>query len=205
MAVPTKSEAQALLGPFHHLIAHIIHDAFDEWRATQALRRQAKFPPHLYDRTKANEVFDAIARRAIALFGAEDRVTVLSEAQTIKVIFGGQLLARFKKGGDDGLGRNIRTQAVMAFMDAEGVLPGLPPETAKVEFVWLPNDIWTEVEQILVVARDGDNRLWEYEIDRAKDAGILIQLPRPPAGPADLDHDDLVMPKAQPGTKPAKK
>lgn len=205
MAVPTKREARAILEPFHELIANIIHDAFGEWRATQALRRQANFPPHLYDRTKANEVFDAIARRAIALFGAEDRVAVLREAQTVKVIFRGQILARFKKAGDDWMGSNIRTQAAMAFMEADGVLPGLPPETAKVEFVWFPNDIWTEVEQIMVVARDGDVRLWEYEIGQAKGAGALVPLPRPPAGPADMEDDDLVVPKAKPETKPAKK
>lgn len=205
MAIPTKDEAREILGPYHGLIWRIVHEAWAEWRAVQALRAATEMQPVLYHRTKANYVFDAIARRAILLFGAEPRVSVEDEAQTFKLIFRGTLLARFKKGGDDKLGRNIPTQTAMAFMDADGVLPGLPPETAKVEIVWLPNDIWTKVDKVLVIARDGDRLIWEYEIEEAADAADIVPMPLGPTEPPEPEDDGLVTPKARPSSKPIKK
>lgn len=205
MAIPTKDQARGILGPYHGLIWHIVHEAWDEWRTVQDLRTSAGLPPLLYHRTISNYVFDAIARRGILLFGAKLRVSVEQEAQTFKLFFGGQLLARFKKGGDDKLGRNVPTQTAMAFVDADGVLPNMPPETAKVEIIWLPNEIWTKVETVLVIARDGDRLIWQYEINEAAESGHVVPMPLPPTEPPDPDGDDLVTPKARPSSKPAKK
>jgi hypothetical protein len=82
------------------------------------------------------------------------------EAQTFKVLVGGVIL-RFKKGGDDKLGCNIPTQAALAFMEADGVLPGMPPECGKVEVIWRSNEIGTALECVLVraIALDGNNQL----------------------------------------------
>ncbi|MFD2500424.1 hypothetical protein ACFSTI_18290 [Rhizorhabdus histidinilytica] len=96
----------------------------------------------------------------------------------------------------------------MAFMDADRTLPGLPPETAKIELIWEPNTIWTKVERVLVVARDGDRLLWEYEI--VGEAGGDAITPLAPVGPDDhsgdgLDTSDLVKPKAKPQAKPETK
>lgn len=205
MAIPTKDEAREILGPYHGLISRIVHEAWGEWRTVHGLRTSVGLPPPLYHRTISNDVFDAIARRAILLFGAEPRVSVEQEAQTFKLFFRSRLLVRFKKGGDDKLGSNVPTQTAMAFMRADGVPPNMPPETAKVEIIWLPNEIWTKVEAVLVVARDGDRLIWEYEIDEAAEAGDVAPMPLPPPEPPEPGGDDLVTPKARPGSKPAKK
>ncbi len=155
----------------------------------------------LYDRTRSNDMFDAIARRAIFRLAAESGIRVEIEAQTFK-FYVKAIAARFKKGGEDKLGCNIPTQAAMAFMEADGVLPGLPPETGKVEIIWLPNEIWTQIDRVLVIARDGDHLIWEYEIEAAAGAAIIplpmATLPEPP------DFDDLVKPKPKPVDKPKK-
>ncbi len=116
------------------------------------------------------------------------------EAQTFKFAVKG-IAARFKKAGDDKLGRNIATQAVLAFVEADGELPGLGV-FGKVEFVWFPNDLWTSIDRVLMVARDGDQLLWEYEIEG--EAGSLVELPVAPPPP---DSGDLVKPKATPSKK----
>ncbi|WP_159983707.1 MULTISPECIES: hypothetical protein [unclassified Novosphingobium] len=165
------------------------------------------YAPNLYSRTNSNEVFDAIIRRAIPLLGAEAKVFVKPEAQTVKFIIHG-VLARFKKAGDDGLGCNVPTQAAMAFMEADRALPGLPPETAKIELIWEPNAIWTKVERVLVVARDGNRLLWDYEITGEADgaAGTLVEPIKPlDPSPIDLDGGDLIKPKAKPQVKPETK
>ncbi len=206
VAIPTKNEARGILGPYHGLISRIVREAWDEWRMVHGFRTSVGLPPPLYHRTIVNDVFDGIARRAILLFGIEPRVSVEQEAQTFKLFFRSRLLVRFKKGGDDKLGSDVPTQTAMAFMRAEGVPPNMPPETAKVEITWLPNDIWTKVDKVLVVARDGDRLIWDYEIDEAAEAGDVVPMPLPPTGPPEPPSgDDLVTPKARPGGKPAKK
>jgi hypothetical protein len=205
MAIPTKDQAHNTFGPYHPLIWRIIHEAWAEWRQVQALRAENGLSPMLYDRSISNYVFDAIARRAIPAFGAEERVNIHIDAQTFKIFVGG-IVARFKKGGDDKLGRSIPTLTALGFMEADGVLPlpGIELDTAKVEIIWLPNSIWTQVEQILVIARDGDRLIWEYEID---DPGVgnVVSLPPAPVTPDTPESgDDLIKPKSRPDILPKK-
>ncbi|RYG95267.1 MAG: hypothetical protein EON58_14535, partial [Alphaproteobacteria bacterium] len=181
MAADIDAVRQALT-PYHGKIHACVVDGFAEWRDTQAYRISKGYAPNLYSRTNSNDIFDAILRRAIPVLGAEEKVFVKTEAQTAKFVIRG-VVARFKKAGDDGLGCNIPTQAAMAFMDADRTLPGLPPETAKIELIWQPNAIWTKVERVLVVARDGDRLLWDYEI--VADAGEGAITPLTPTSPHD--------------------
>jgi hypothetical protein len=192
------ADVQAILEPFHPRIRSVVTLAWAEFRQMADLRTQNGIPPVLYSRTVSNDVFDAIARYAIAEFASDPSVHVEIEAQTIKLFFKGGVCARFKKGDDNKLGQNIPTQAAMAFEEVDGHLPGFPPETAKVEFIWLANVLNTRLEHVLVVARDGDDLLWDYEIEDAAAAGggAVIPFPDPPTPPAPLSDDDLV--KAKP-------
>jgi hypothetical protein len=187
---------KAILEPFHRRIRSVVERAWAEYRTVAVLRAENGIAPLLYSRTISNDVIDAIARFAIAEFAPDPSVHVEIETQTIKLIFKGAVCARFKKGDDNKLGQNIPTQAAMAFEDMDGLLPGIPPETAKVEFIWLANDINTRLEYVLVVARDGDELLWDYEIEVGESAGsgVVIPFPDPPKPPQPA-VDDLVKPK----------
>jgi hypothetical protein len=189
----TEDDVRGVLAPYHARLATLIHEAFAEWRAVEQFRAAEKFGPTLYDRTKSNYIFDAISRRAIPRFGVEERVSVDIEAQTFKLRFRG-LVLRIKKGGDDELGQNHPTLSALAFIDADGVLPGLPPETMKIEVVWLPNEIWTAVESIYVTARDGSVALWRYEIRPALPTAEIIPIRPAPTG--DRPATGLVKPKS---------
>jgi hypothetical protein len=202
MTHPVKEEVQADLEDFHHRIRGVVERAWAEWRAIAGFRADNSYAPFLYPRTIANIMFDAIARNAIAEFGGDSSVHVEIETQTIKLFFGGSVFARFKKGDDNKLGQNIPTQAALAFEYVDAVLPGLPAETAKVEFIWLANEINTQLEHVLVVARDGDQLLWDYEIGAAAaDTGIVIPFPQPPSVPPTSGNDDLITPKVPPEIK----
>jgi hypothetical protein len=131
MQHPIKEEVQANLRDYHPRIRNVVDRAWAEWRATAACRAEAGFAPFLYSRTVTNVVFDAIARNAITEFASDPSVHVAIEPQTIKLFFKGVVLGRFKKGDDNKLGQNIPTQAALAFEFVDGMLPGLPPETAK--------------------------------------------------------------------------
>jgi len=171
-------EARAILEPYHQRLREAVEGGWAEWKLLQSCRSEHGLAPVLYGRTICNVVFDAIARIAIFSFATDPKVHVEIEPQTFKLHFP-NLCVRIKKGDDDHLGRNVPTQAVLAFVEADGLLPGMPPETGKVEVVWLPNEIWTDVDRILVVARDGDQLIWEYEIDRSKPSAEVVPFPTP--------------------------
>lgn len=200
--MPDIDAVRKALTPFHDKILDCVLGGFAEWCDVQSYRLSNGYGPNLYPRTNSNEVFDAIMRRAIPLLGAEPGVFIKSEAQTAKFIIGG-VVARIKKAGDDGLGCNIPTQAAMAFMSANRTIPGLPPESPKIELLWEPNAIWTKVERVLVVARDGDRLLWDYEIVAAADVSAVAPLVPAAYEEAPEDTSDLIKlkPKPQTGTE----
>jgi hypothetical protein len=198
VAYPVKEDVQAIFAPYHARIRSVVERAWEEWRVVAVFRTTRHFAPVLYSRTVANYVFDAIARNAVSEFAADASVHIKIEPQTVKFFFKGAVLARFKKGDDNGLGQNVSTQAVLAFVDADGTLPNLPAKTAKVEFIWLPNDIQTSLDYVLVVARDNDHLLWDYEIkpsEPGSGSGTIVPFPTPPISPDGSDNERLVRPK----------
>lgn len=192
----SEDDVKAALAPYHARIRKVICLGLSEWIAVSECRTKKGFQPVLYRRTITNYVFDAIARNARTEFGTDPTVRVIDEAQTVKFCFADVVVGRFKKGDDDHLGQNIATQAALDFIDPQQSLPGFPPEAAKVEFVWEPNEIGTEVAVVLVVARDGDSVLWSYEIDDVADSGVVVEFPTPAVEPD--DEAPLVTPKTKP-------
>ncbi|WP_156953270.1 hypothetical protein [Afifella pfennigii] len=190
----SEAEVRKALTPYHSRIRGAIVAGFAEWLAVAECRAMNGFPPILYPRTVTNYVFDAIARNARSILGSDSTVRVLDETQTVKFCFRDVVVGRFKKGDDDHLGQNIPTQAVLDFVDPQQSLPGFPPAAAKVEFVWATDELGTEIESMLVVARDRERLLWSYPIDDAAESGSsgIVVLPRP----SRADHDEpLIKPK----------
>ena len=189
---PSKAEVQRALKEYEPRLWSIFERAWAEWRQVAALMNENELGPFLYSRTVANIVFDAIIRHAVAELGSDDGVHTKVEAQTMKFFFGGKVLARFKKCDVNGLGRSIPTLAALTFEDADGLFPDLPPETTKVEFLWVANEIGTQLEEVLVVARDGKKKIWEYSIVPESGAEVVSL---PSSKSPDTDNDELVRPK----------
>jgi hypothetical protein len=188
----SKDDVQTILGPYHHRIRGVVEKGWEERRAEAAWRAENGMDPLLYSRTVANYIFDAIVRIAVNEFAGDASVHVKVEPQTIKLFFKGGVCARFKKGDDNKLGQNQPTQASLAFEVADATLPWFPPETAKVEFIWLANELNTRLERVLVIARDGDRLLWEYDIEPT--VGMLVALPTAPT-PEPPSVAGLITPK----------
>lgn len=178
--ISTREEAQQIWEPHFHRIAAVIEAAWSEWKAVRSWRGEQGMNAIFYKRTVSNYIFDSIAREAHKEFAFDDAFFVDRQPQTFKLIHRAQV-ARFKKGSVGLLGSNIPTQMALAFMEAEGTLPGLPPETAKVEIIWKANELFTDLESIHLVARDGDDLVWEITIPRSG-ADVV---------PIDLETQDL--------------
>ncbi|PHR93305.1 MAG: hypothetical protein COA69_05025 [Robiginitomaculum sp.] len=195
MSVKTKLEIKNDLSDYHARFWKVIDASFKEAKSLDALRVKLGYAPYLYSRTFANIVFDSIARNAIIEFAQDDRIQVRLERQTVKFLFPGGILIRFKKGDENHLGQNHKTQAVLNFTQAAGLFDDLPYDTSKVEVVWHANVLNTKLEQIFVVARDGDHLLWKYEIDPAGTAEVLPFVDVPSTPQDDIVVHPIITPK----------
>lgn len=196
MPKKTKSEIQVGLEPFHDRLRSVVDASFKEVRHVTQLRAENGYSPYLYSRTFANNVFDSIAQNAIREFGMEDKIQVRTEPQTVKFLFPGGILLRFKKGNEAFLGQNQPTLAVKSFTHSDGLFADLPANTSKVEIVWRANELKTKLENVFVVARDGDSMLWKYEIDPIATADI-VKLTDPSLSPeVETDVMGVVTPKS---------
>lgn len=191
-----EDEVREHLDPYHDRILHVIEQGYGEWVAIKSNMASSGTGPVLYPRTTANHVFDAIARCAIAEFGSDPDVRVSQNAQTVKFCFKDVVLARFKKGDEENLGRNHPTQAVLDFVNVQSQLPGMPPSAAKVELLYTANEIEDCIERVVVAARDGDELLWHYEIvpGAASDTGVTpFPMPTAPLDDAADASEELVV------------
>lgn len=197
MTTYARAEAEEALSPFHGRIRGVINNAFNDLQELRSCLSAKGIAPFIYERTTANVLFDFVIRHAHAEFGTDESVRVIDQAQTVKFCFGDKVLLRFKKGDKDHLGRNLPTQAVLNFVNVETFLPGMPPAAAKLEILYSMDDLETEIESVIVAARDGQELLWHYEIDGAADDNVVgLPLATPPIGDDDED-EDLVRPRVR--------
>jgi len=173
MTMTDELVVRAALAKHETKLFHAIHHAWDEWRGLQ-LNGRLLFP----GRSRACLVYDFIVQRAKAAFADEPSVRVIQRDETAKFVFDGQIALRFKKANENGLGSNIETQATMDFIDQQQELPGIP-NAHKVEVVYILNHLQTQIDQVLVAARDGNACLWSYAI--APTGTQVVPLPLAPS------------------------
>jgi hypothetical protein len=167
MQLADETVARAILLPYEAKLSSAIAGAWEDWKALP-LAGHLLFP----GRSRACLVFDFFVSRAINAFANDDAVKVLRRDETAKFVFSGQVVLRFKKADDSGLGSNIQTQATLKFVDQERQLPGMP-DVHKVELVYMLNRLQTQIEEVAVVARDGNVCLWSYPLTTAANAAVI--------------------------------
>jgi hypothetical protein len=101
--------------------------------------------------------------------------------ETAKFVVADQVVLRFKKADDRGLGSNIPTQASLEFTEQQYELPGMP-DVHKIEVVYALNRLQTQIDRVVAVARDGDALLWDYAIVPTTTAEV-VSLPAPASEP----------------------
>ena len=177
MMAISESFVKSRLSAYEPRIRAVIDSAWSDFLSAHI---RHKF---LYSRTRANIVFDLIAGRILAEFYEDKNVRVLQKDESIKILIEDALLVRIKKANESGLGSNVPTQSVMAFVTQEPDIPGLLPDIYKVEICYFEDMTGAEIASVKVTARDNDKILWSYEIGRGADSGAEI-IPFP-SGPID--------------------
>ena len=187
-----EDRVREALEPYHSRIRAVIVRAHGECWSVKRHMAEKGFGPVLYPRTDANDMFDAVARNALREFSDNPDVRVIKEAQTVKICFAETVLARFKKGDENNLGRNLVTQAVLDFVSIQGTLPGLPPAAAKVEILYATNEIGDGIHSVMIAARDHNQLLWAYPLDEAAEDVAAVPLFRATPEHAHEDEEPLV-------------
>lgn len=177
MADAVQAEVQELLKNLEGQILNIVHGAWDDWRATGL--------NVLFPRSRAVLVHDFMIRRATKSWSSVGDIHFVERDETVKFLIAQRLLLRFKKANGNGLGSNISTQATLAFTDPQMSLPGIP-DVQKVEVLYELNDLQTKIERVVVAARNGDRKLWDYEIEDHRGMAEVVPLPMKAPTPSSL-------------------
>jgi hypothetical protein len=184
------------LGPYERRFREAVDAAWADY-LTIPLRHRFRFA-----RTRANIVFDLIIGQLLSRLDGAAGVRAIRKDETVKFMIGESLLVRVKKANDAGLGHNIKTQAVMQFIQQAPTIPGLLPDLFKVEICYTEDEAGAEIASVAVTARDDDVKLWSYEIERA--GAEIVPLRKAPSDEAtDVEEADvapIALPVAE-GTK----
>lgn len=185
-SVPIKAEVQKLFKPYEAAFVRFVLEAWAQWWKNPDRADMG------FMRTRATVIHNFIMNRAIPEMEAWRGVDVKKRCETAAfVLANARLVARVKKGNQDGLCSNAETNASLLFEDPQESLEGLDlPDVWKVDVAYVLNTLATKIEKILVVARDRDAIIWDFEIYSAEAAGAPVPTlpvsPRDPASPSDV-------------------
>jgi hypothetical protein len=170
-----------------------IYQAFQEaWEDVRKDRSRYSIWP----RTRANMVFERLAVRLQEQFIDDPSVRFEFANETVKIIFDDKIVVRVKKADGRGLGHNVQTGMNDLFCDQAGFGP-----LDKIEIVYVLNVFETEIKRVMVQARDGDVRLWAYQMGDAALGTTAPVTPLPPQPLPPSTADDLVQPRTKPIVK----
>jgi hypothetical protein len=196
----SEDDVRAVINPVREAkIYRAFHAAWDDY-----IQDRPRYK--LWPRTRANMVFERISVRLLEQFIDDPGMHFDFANETVKITIDQKLWARCKKANDRGLGQNIPTQANTLFCQQD-MFVAVPP-LDKIEIVYVVNFLGTEIRRILIQARDGDVRLWAYEIDDTALASTapVITIPTPVVPPTLVpDASDLVKPRTKPASKDEEK
>lgn len=170
MPIPSEVTVRPVLDEIRDQVVSAIREAWEDWLASD---RNSVWR---YKRSRANFVWEQIIERANNALLGHDAVHVIDGHETMKFLVRDTVLFRFKKADETGRSSNVATQLALAFHDHDEDLFDLP-EVQRVEVVYKLNRLETQIDDICVVARNGDQIAWEYSLLDAGEAAVPLPLP----------------------------
>lgn len=148
--------------------------AWNDWWSNGDRSKLSRWP-----RTRANTLFEYLANHLIEEFANDSGSRFIFQRESFKLIVDENLVIRFKKNDGSGVGSNVETQAEITFGELQTDLPGMPG-LQKVEIVYTLNATETAIARLEVSARNGDKRLWGYNIGESGGATVIPFSSEPP-------------------------
>ncbi|QHG87947.1 hypothetical protein ACCQ13_14750 [Xanthomonas sp. NCPPB 1638] len=172
-----QSRVEALLSPYLTSLRDIVLGAWTDWMDSgySGVWR--------CKRTRAGFIWEQMTCRAHVEFSFDLHVRIHRQNESFLFVLGDELLFRFKRSDERGYTRNYPTQAAIEFHDPEQpTLPGLD-SLSRVEVSYVLNEAETSVEDILVVARNGNRVAWKYSVLDRLDSSQVVEMPDAPVAP----------------------
>ncbi|KEO53487.1 hypothetical protein [Thioclava pacifica] len=178
MPIPSEANVRPVLDEIREHVVSAIREAWEDWLGSD---RNGVWR---YKRSRANFVWEQIIERANNALLDHDAVHVIDGHETMKFLVRDTVLFRFKKADETGRSSNVATQLALAFHDHDEDLFGLP-EVQRVEVVYKLNRLETQIDDICVVARNGDQIAWENSLLDSDEVTVSLPMPEPkPERPA---------------------
>lgn len=155
-----ESEAKDVMGHHEAALYRCYQNALEKLNIIMS-----QVPQLWYARAKATMLHNIVNNEARAMFEAAPDVTITEQYETITVIFGGKVAARFKKVNEEGFSSNIPTQRNQRYVQGELGFdePGYNTLTT-VEIGYVPDTTWSSFVSVDIIGRNDDTILWSYAI-----------------------------------------
>lgn len=179
MPIPSIIDVKTILEPIESILLRIIYGAWSDYRRHQA-NHENGCRPITHPSARATVVWDWMVARAKEEFASRTDVRPIERDNSIWFVASNQVAFRFKKADDAGLSSNYPTQSALLVHDhgQELHFAGIP-DIMRVEVVYVLDEPYqTEINDVRVVCRDGDQIAWWYRI---KTVGQVMALPQAPA------------------------
>ena len=190
MPIPAENAVRRCLEPRHPIIYDAVTGGWADCRAMPQIgwwRRKG---------TRAAMVWEGTVERAIQSFVDDEGVRVVNHFDTRSFLVDDTVLFRFKKGDVRLFSRNYPTQLALAFHDhRDDDLFGYGG-LMRVEVVHTLNPRETEIESVVIIARDRRRVFWWYNIG-GETRGRVLPFPVS-AGPDQRPTRDLARPRRTP-------
>lgn len=158
--LPNQRLVQKVLAPHAQWITESIFGAWLDWRG---------FPQGAAwrcSRSRANFVWEQIIDRALNALALASNVRSERVNETFNFLVDGVVLFKFKKANEKGISANFPTQTALSFHNHQNTAPGIPL-VHHVEVIYQLNALEIDVQDILVVARNGPRVHWHYSLLQA--------------------------------------
>ncbi len=101
-----------------------------------------------------------------------------------ELVIDNRFVLRFKKLDKHGRSRNILTPAQRAWLDAQMILPDMPPEAKRLIAGYVLDALGTQIERMLVTAPANVKTInWMLDIEPDDNPNNVFQMPRTPISP----------------------
>jgi len=155
MPLPDLETVRAALASLESILTNAYLQAWRDWQAAGLT--------HWRKRGRANYVWEQATHHALLNVSQRPDVTVIVKNESYHFLVDEAVSFRMKKADNSGFTSNYPTQEALAFHDSQQPLTGIPA-AQRVEVTYTLNKAETDISDIVVVAREGDNISWSYSL-----------------------------------------
>ena len=184
--VISQEKAAEILGPHEDDLRQPFHHGLEIWRRIG--QTDPRWLVTMSARSRATVMFDFIVHEAKARFcGRENEgIRTSDDYNSLLVLFGEDLIVRFKLFDEEGKPSNIPTRRQMMFASQYLELPGMPPEATKLSIGYRLNKTKDEIKDIYITCWRNVTLVWSYPLYESTPSNVLY---------AQLEAEDFTPPQ----------